>query len=186
MDALLSVSWLETESTVALYFLRRWQLSRGRVNLMNGHLLMGHVLGWKSSFKSHSLSRFYGQFDLGINQVADVPCCISQLCPIRALFTWYELLEWLCAVIKAEHIFIEVKTSVRPYPDFKKQLVLVIVYVNWIMLKMKYIILFCLYHLLKTLVLAALSCPQGRNTSWSSNKVNLCFLCIQNFFCAVS
>lgn len=48
--------------------------------MMNGRLVMGHVLGPKSSFKSPSSSCCYGQFDSGINQVADVSCWISRLC----------------------------------------------------------------------------------------------------------
>lgn len=65
---------------MAQYRLRHWQLSRSRVNVMNGRLVMGHVLGRNSSFKSQSSSRCYGQFDSGINQVADVSCWISRLC----------------------------------------------------------------------------------------------------------
>lgn len=86
---LLSVSWLETESTVALYRVRHWQLSKGRVNVMNDHLVMGHVLGWKRSFKSLSWSHCYGQFDSGINQVADVSCWITPLC-LALLFLLFE------------------------------------------------------------------------------------------------
>lgn len=75
---------------------RHWQLSRGRVNVMNGHLVMGHVLGWNCSFKSLGSSRCYGQFDSPINQVADVSCWISQLCLAHS-YTQIkeELLEWL-------------------------------------------------------------------------------------------
>lgn len=64
-------------STVALHW-RHWQVSRSRVNVMNGHSVMGHVLGWNGSFKSSSLHCCYGQFDSGISQVADVSCWIRQ------------------------------------------------------------------------------------------------------------